>query len=512
MTRPIQLPELPDSVVPIFNQLTKPISIAYAAALVFTNSIGVLLSFALLRYVLPHPGNVQLTPELRGSNTVLLSTILPLAAAIGVAVSAWMGRPIFQWMEKGGMPSAKQHALIVSAPARQTALIAGIWIVITALFAFSVTRTQSPQFVLMVVLTFLSVGLTCCAISYFVAERILRRLISDAMHGVSVESRSATTVTMRLITMWVVTAAVPLFWIVIVVAFRFLSSIFPDTNQTATAVAILGTFAIVVGFMGMAVVARSISDPVKQVSAAMEAVKAGRYDVSVPIYDGSEIGRLQYGFDQMVHGLAERERLSDMFGRRVGTDVVREALDRGGSLGGESRQVAVMFVDLVGSSRRIDALPPYRVVAMLNEFFEVVVDTVHAHGGIVNKFTGDAALAVFGAPVELPNYASAALAAARELRPRIQATTSLNFGIGVSAGRVVAGNVGARNRLEYTVIGDPVNEAARLKELAKTWPGRVLASIHVLQKADAQESARWIPSASVTLRGRLTPTRLAVPR
>ncbi|AEF42578.1 adenylate/guanylate cyclase domain-containing protein [Hoyosella subflava] len=512
MTRPIRLPELPESVVPIFNQLTKPFTLAYCASLIFTNGLGVLLSFALLRYVLPHPANAVITPDIRSSNTVLISTLLPLALAVGVAVSAWAGRPIFRWMEQGGMPNPRQHALIVSAPARETALIASLWIAVTVAFAISVTRINSPQLTLMVILTFLSVGLTCCAISYFIAERILRRLISDAMHGVSIDARSATSVTMRLLTMWIVTAALPLFWIVLVVSFRFLSSIFPDTDQTATAVAILGILTIVVGFLGMAVVARSISDPVKQVSAAMEAVKSGRYDISVPIYDGSEIGRLQYGFNQMVHGLAEREKLSDMFGRRVGTDVVREVLDRGGSLGGESREVAVMFVDLVGSSKRIDALPPYRVVAMLNEFFEVIVDTVHAHGGMVNKFTGDAALAVFGAPVALPNVASAALATARELRPRIHATTTLNFGIGVSAGRVVAGNVGARNRLEYTVIGDPVNEAARLKELAKTWPGRVLASFEVLQKADAYESSRWLPTTSVTLRGRLTPTRLAVPR
>ncbi|MCW4355854.1 adenylate/guanylate cyclase domain-containing protein [Hoyosella sp. YIM 151337] len=512
MTRPVRLPELPESFVPIFNQFLKPITLAYAAALVFTNSIGAVMSFVLLRYVLPHPANAEITPEIRSSNTVLLSTVLPLSIAFGITISAWAGRPIFRWMEQGGMPNPRQHALIVSAPARQTALIAALWVLVTTTFAISVTRVGSPQLVLMVTLTFLSVGLTCCAISYFVAERILRRLISDAMHGVSVESRSATSVTMRLVTMWIITAALPLFWIALVVGFRFLSSIFPDTNQTATAVAILGILTIVVGFLGMAVVARSISDPVKQVSAAMEAVKGGRYDISVPIYDGSEIGRLQYGFNQMVHGLAERERLSDMFGRRVGTDVVREVLDRGGSLGGESRYVAVMFVDLVGSSRRIEALPPYRVVAMLNEFFEVVVDTVHTHGGIVNKFTGDAALAVFGAPVSLPNVASAALAAARELRPRIQATTTLNFGVGVSAGYVVAGNVGARNRLEYTVIGDPVNEAARLKELAKAWPGRVLASFDVLQKADAHESARWLPTTSVTLRGRIAPTRLAVPR
>ncbi|MBD8507498.1 HAMP domain-containing protein [Hoyosella sp. G463] len=498
--------------VDILNQLLKPVTIAYGTALTVTNVVGVVVSFALLRYIIPLPANADVTPDIRASNTMLLVTSIPLAVAVACAISIWHGRPIFFWMKHGGIPSARQYELIVSAPARQTGLIGILWFAVGIMFSVSVIRTGSPQLVAMVFSTFVSNGIICCAISYFVAERILRRTIADAMSGRSVDSRSATTVALRLMMMWLVTAAIPLVWIALVVSFRFFSSFLPDTEQTASAVVILGVLTIVVGVFGMAVVARSIADPIKQVCGAMTQVQAGRYDISVPIYDGSEIGRLQYGFNQMVRGLAERQRISELFGARVGEDVVQEVLQRGGSLGGELREVSVMFVDLVGSTRLIETWPPHRVTAMLNEFFEVVVDTVHVHGGMVNKFTGDAVLAVFGAPVARANHAGAALAAARELRSRIPATTKLNFGIGVSVGKAVAGNVGARNRLEYTVIGDPVNEAARLTDLAKSWNGRVLAAYKVVRQADAAEAARWQPASAVTLRGRPTPTRLAVPR
>src|SRR5207302_4451035 len=135
--------------------------------------------------------------------------------------------------------------------------------------------------------------------------------------------------------------------------------------------------------------------------------------------------------------------------------------------------VGVLFVDVVGSTALTSQLPPTEVVALLNTFFRVVVDVVEAQSGLVNKFEGDAALCVFGAPVPVPCPAGSALGAARELRRRLGAEiTAVEVGIGVSAGQVVAGNIGAEERFEFTVIGEPVIEAARLCELAKRHPQR----------------------------------------
>jgi adenylate cyclase len=213
----------------------------------------------------------------------------------------------------------------------------------------------------------------------------------------------------------------------------------------------------------------------------------------------------------MVAGLREHERLRDLFGRHVGEDVARQAIERGVELGGEVREAAVLFVDVVGSTTIAASRPPAEVVGMLNSFFRVVVEVVTRHGGWVNKFEGDAALCVFGAPLPIDDPAGAALAAGRELRDRLAAELpGVPVGIGISAGRVVAGNVGAEERYEYTVIGDPVNEAARLTELAKRREGHLLASESVLARARSEEVERWHLDGTVELRGRPEPTRVAV--
>jgi len=180
------------------------------------------------------------------------------------------------------------------------------------------------------------------------------------------------------------------------------------------------------------------------------------------------------------------------------------------ALGGEEREIAALFIDLVGSTSLAASGPPNEVVELLNRFFRTVVEVIEEHGGFVNKFEGDAALCVFGAPVATEDPARDCLAAARALRVRLsEEVPELDFGIGVSAGMAVAGNIGAEERFEYTVIGDPVNEAARLCEAAKQRPERVLASDAVLERADADEAARWRLGEAVVLRGREAETQVA---
>ena len=146
-------------------------------------------------------------------------------------------------------------------------------------------------------------------------------------------------------------------------------------------------------------------------------------------------------------------------------------------LGGETRVVSVLFVDIVGSTTMATEREPAEVVALLNRFFGVVVEEVDRHAGLVNKFIGDAALAVFGAPVELDDHATRALATGRAMAARLaEEVPELDAGIGVATGEAVAGNVGDESRFEYTVIGDAVNAAARISDLAKKVDGRLLAA------------------------------------
>ncbi|HVB90852.1 MAG TPA: adenylate/guanylate cyclase domain-containing protein [Acidimicrobiales bacterium] len=207
----------------------------------------------------------------------------------------------------------------------------------------------------------------------------------------------------------------------------------------------------------------------------------------------------------MVLGLRERRTLQDLFGRHVGEDVAHQALEQGRvTLGGERREVGIVFVDVIGSTNLAQSSSPEAVVELLNHFFAAVVRVVAAEGGWVNKFEGDGALCVFGAPVAQEDCALRALRAARILRRELlvlaAAHPELDAAIGVSAGTVVVGNIGDEHRYEYTVIGTPVNEASRLTDEAKHRLGRVLASEEAVLRAGG-EARSWLVTGELQLRG-----------
>jgi adenylate cyclase len=253
-----------------------------------------------------------------------------------------------------------------------------------------------------------------------------------------------------------------------------------------------------------------LGPPVHDVVDAMAEVERGHLGKMIDVYERSELGHLQTGFNRMVAGLRERDRLRDLFGRHVDEEVVRRAVEESESVSGDEREVAILFVDLVGSTQLATTREPHEVAAVLNDFFRIVVDEVDARRGLINKFQGDAALAVFGAPLRTVDPASAALATARALGAELH-RLRVDFGIGVSAGPVFAGNIGAENRYEYTVVGDAVNEAARLADRAKDFDGRVLCSGAALDRADAVERRCWSSCGSEVLRDRSQLTRISAP-
>ena len=270
---------------------------------------------------------------------------------------------------------------------------------------------------------------------------------------------------------------------------------------------------LVAGLILTVMAARSVADPIEEVRAGLRRVQRGDLDVNVIVDDGGEVGLLQAGFNEMVDGLRERLLYRDLLDRHIGDEVARYAIEHGVGLGGEVRDVSALFVDVIGSTGIAQQRPPTEVVALLNELFRLVVAAVTPEGGWVNKFEGDAALCVFGAPDDRPDHAGSALRAARQLRRSLASWSAgggLDAAIGVSSGTAVAGNVGSEERYEYTVIGDPVNEAARLSELAKSRPERLVASGSTIIAA-AGEAAAWLDVGRETLRGRSQPTALFVP-
>ena len=355
-------------------------------------------------------------------------------------------------------------------------------------------------------------GLVTCAIAYLLTEKLSRPVTARILERGVPEDAVGHSVRWRLMFAWAFGSAIPLLAVALL-GVAVLAHAPTSHVRVGVAVVLFAVVGLFAGKVTVRITARLLSDPLRELRSALEQVERGELDASLTVSDASELGQVQAGFNQMVRGLIERDRLRDLFGRHVGEEVAASALERGEvALGGETREAAVLFVDLIGSTALASTREPGQVVADLNAFFAIVVDCVRLHGGWVNKFEGDAALCVFGAPSAHPDPAGAALTAARALSGRLERELGgLAAGIGVSAGRVVAGTVGAAERYEYTVIGDPVNEAARLTELAKTEPCKVLASAAALRMAGEHEREHWTVGRTVTLRGRRFPTSVATP-
>jgi adenylate cyclase len=353
---------------------------------------------------------------------------------------------------------------------------------------------------------FFLTGFTYAAIVYLQSERALRPLFTRALTTSSVPQRRAIGILPRLILAWTLGSALPLLFIIAIPLRANKGHPFPTTVPML----FMAIGGLVLGGITTLLVARSVAEPVEAVRVGMEQVRDGNLDAELAVTTPGDLGEWLAGFNEMVSGLRERRTLEDLFGRHVGTDVARQAVRSGLELGGEVRTVTALFVDIIGSTQFAESHPPRTVVARVNDLFQVVFDVVSSSGGWINKFEGDGCLCVFGAPSDLADHPARGLHAARVLGLRL-ATLEMEVGIGVSCGEVVAGNVGSVQRFEYTVIGRPINEAARLTEAAKEIPGHVLASMRALQAA-GPEAEQWEPAGALTLRGLSQPLPVAVPK
>jgi adenylate cyclase len=424
--------------------------------------------------------------------------------------SRHLGRTL-AWIVEDREPDEREHRRTLNLALYGVKFALLGWLVAVPLFAALAAVTQSWGWAAVVGATVWCGGETTCALMYLASERILRPVTARALAVRPAASNVAPGVRGRLVMAWLLCTGVPLLG-VLVVSVVGIAKPDADSQYVASAALFLGAVAMSVGLLATVFAAKAIAEPLTAVRDGLERIGEGDLDVEVAVDDGSEVGLVQSGFNRMVEGLRERAQIRDLLGRHVGEDVARAALREGAHLGGEEREIGALFVDIVGSTSMALDMPPTHVVGLLNRFFHVVVEVVEAEGGLVDKFQGDAALCVFGTPVSSEDPAGDALCAARALAERLASEVpELDFGIGISAGIAVAGNVGAEHRFEYTVIGDPVNEAARLSELAKERPSRVLASSAALDRAQEQECAAWIRSDSAVLRGRGVATELAQP-
>jgi adenylate cyclase len=230
--------------------------------------------------------------------------------------------------------------------------------------------------------------------------------------------------------------------------------------------------------VGMALsVTRAIVGPLRELRRAMDGVAHGDLDARVQVTTSDEIGALAERFNDMVAGLRRGQQVRQLLDQYVSPEVARQAVEAGADLGGRLARCSALFCDIRDFTPLTRQVEPARLIELLNAFMGAMIGVVVAEGGIVAKFGGDALMAVFGAPVSPAwDHAARAVRAALEMRRRREDLNRdlagwpgvpLRMGIGVATGEVVAGNVGAQERMEYTVIGDAVNLAARLQDATK---------------------------------------------
>jgi adenylate cyclase len=217
--------------------------------------------------------------------------------------------------------------------------------------------------------------------------------------------------------------------------------------------------------------------PVRDLAEGTERVAAGDYSQRLPVVQDDDLGALSASFNRMQAGLAERQRLQVAFGTYVDPALAARLLEQGDDIfTGERREVSVMFVDIRDFTPFAEANTAEDTVTRLNALFEIVVPAVVDAGGHVNKFLGDGALAVFGAPNDLAGHSDAAVSAAVRIHRLVTQRfgDELRIGTGINTGTVIAGTIGGAGKLEFTLIGDTVNVAARVEQLTKTTGDAIL--------------------------------------
>jgi class 3 adenylate cyclase len=274
----------------------------------------------------------------------------------------------------------------------------------------------------------------------------------------------------------------------------------------AVAVAVLGVVAGLV-FVSLLV------GPIRRLRSGVERLTHGDLDVRVPPTSNDEIGDLTRAFNAMGESLQEKERIQNAFGRYVSDYVLTHLLDSPEDLTGVEREVTVLFADVRRFTRLSEGMKARDVVALLNEFFELVAAQILCQEGTIDKFIGDSVMAYFGAPIPQSDHAKRAVWAAVEVQRSIAQRnrhtanaggTELGVGIGIHTGHVVVGNIGSERRSDFTAIGDAVNVASRLEKLAR--PGEILISEAVQRQVRGTLPLRF--EGERQLSGRLEPVHV----
>jgi adenylate cyclase len=477
------------------------------ALIVVTNMIGAVAAVVFTAIVVPvppgaSPGHGKLF------NAIAAAVYVAVATPAGVLVGTSWLRPLRDWLVQERPATAREQRIVLRAPLRLFVVQACIWFGAAVAFGALNAGNYWPlgaEVAIMVIIA----GLITASYSYLLAERLLRSAAARALAQGAPDRLTVPGVAVRAVLAWAMGTGLPVAGLVTIGILELTGSLRATPSRLALTMVAMGGAGITVGLVVVIAAAQATGDPVNSVRRGLARVAAGTLTVRVPVYDGTQVGQLQAGFNQMMAGLAEREQIRKALGTYVDPAVAEYILAGGTSLAGEEIEVTIMFVDVRGFTGFAERASAPVVVASINRLFEQIVPVIHARGGHVDKFVGDGLLAVFGAPRRQPGHADAALAAALEIERAVR-DGQLRVGIGLNSGPVVAGNVGGAGRFEFTVIGDAVNVAARA-ETATRQTGDTILLAQRTRELLQSPPVRLVPRPDVTLKGKAEPVVLYAP-
>ncbi len=283
------------------------------------------------------------------------------------------------------------------------------------------------------------------------------------------------------------------------------------SKRVIVSVTVLMTFlAIIFAF----ILSGRLSKPIYQLVEASKEIGEGNFDYRLNSRRNDEIGDLFIAFNEMSAGLQKKIQVENAFSRYVSTNVAKDILENLDKieLGGKHVQASVLFADMVGFTSMSENMPPQEITRLLNEYFSAISKVAELHKGYIDKFIGDCAMIVFGVPEEDEQHGLQAISCAvmiQKLIPRLneirkaKSQNEVFFSIGINSGDMVAGNLGTRERMEYTVIGDAVNLASRLTSVAKA--GQIVISEKAYLAAGGQLNIRAERYETINIRGKKKP-------
>jgi adenylate cyclase len=470
------------------------------------NVIGAVTVFLFLQWLVPIPSKVRHDTGFIVLNAVLFVVFVSIGTVVANIWGVRTTREVREWFMSGEVPDHRQRERTLRQPLFQLKVDAVVWVAAGVLFV-GVNAFESTTIALQAAIGITLGGLASCALTYLLTERFTREVTATALASGTPERPVGPSVGDRMLVAWGLAAAAPLLGGGLL-AVSVLTVGHWSADRVAVSLLIVTGIGLALGFVAMRIAGHSIVEPVEVVREAVRRVQRGDLSAEIPVYDGSEVGLLQAGFNEMTAGLRERERIREAFGTYLDQEVAEHILAAGTSLEGEEIEVTAMFIDIrdfTGFAERVSAS---EAVAAVNRLFERIVPIVREHGGHVDKFVGDGLLAVFGAPRRQADHADRALAAALEIE--VAAADQLPIGIGLNSGTVIAGNVGGAGRLEFSVIGDAVNVAARVEESTRATGDTVLVSERT--RALLTDTSMLEERPAVPLKGKSETVALYAPR